>query len=103
MPLMIDQLHTGFSCSENPNDHDGDVTGKIQILVLTILSGFLSALAQSPTLERAIPSAAAPGKTVVVTFYGANLAGAMELWTSFPAQTALVSDKSDAGKATWRI
>jgi hypothetical protein len=45
---------------------------------------------QSPVISHAIPSAAAPGTTTTVTFFGENLSGATELWTSFAAQSVLV-------------
>ena len=51
------------------------------ILLLSACRG----LAQSPTLNHAVPSAVAPGKTTTVTFHGENLSGATELWTSFSA------------------
>ncbi len=60
-----------------------------------------TSLAQTPNLSHAIPSAAVPGKTIEVTFFGENLAGATALWTSFPAKTSLVRAADD--QAVWRI
>jgi len=56
--------------------------------------------AQSPSIDYALPSAVAPGKTTKVTFYGANLSGATELWTSFPAKIAPVptGETNDASR-----
>ncbi len=75
---------------------------------LTTLALALSAypgIAQSPALNYAAPSAVAPGKTTTVTFFGENLRGATELWTSFPAKAALTmtTNSSESGKATFQI
>ncbi len=61
--------------------------------------------AQSPVLNYALPSGAAPGKTTTITLFGDNLAGATELWTSFPGQTALDPDpaQGESSKPRYRL
>jgi hypothetical protein len=63
--------------------------------------------AQTPTLSHAVPSAAIPGQTNAITFFGDKLAGATELWTSFAAQVSRDPDnaktETDSGKIVYRI
>jgi Bacterial pre-peptidase C-terminal domain len=64
------------------------------------------ALPQSPVLSYLVPAAAPPGKTTDVTLFGNKLAGAVTLWTSFPARSLLVSgdpDSEPAGKVVFRL
>jgi hypothetical protein len=49
-------------------------------------------LAQTPALNYAVPAAIAPGKTTKVMLHGANLSGATNLWTSFPANATFLAD-----------
>jgi len=66
-----------------------------------------AALAQSPNLTHIIPAAAAPGKSTEVTFFGKNLGGATELWTSFPCEAVLArpngENEKETGKVTFRL
>jgi hypothetical protein len=50
----------------------------------------LSSFAAAPNVTRVSPSAAAPGKTTIITFLGDNLQGPVDLWTSFPCEVAPV-------------
>ena len=64
--------------------------------MLVVVLSICNSIAQSPSLNYAVPSSVAPGKTTAVTFFGENLNGAEELWTSFPAKVARVSsDKTN--------
>ena len=56
-------------------------------------------IAQGSALHYTVPSAAAPGKTTTVTFFGENLSEATALWTSFPAKVTRVSssETNDSG------
>jgi len=64
--------------------------------VLVVVISICNSIAQGPSLNYAVPSSVAPGKTTAVTFFGENLNGAEELWTSFPAKVARVSsDKTN--------
>ena len=66
-----------------------------------------SCIAQGPVLHYTVPSAAVPGKTTTVTFFGENLSEATALWTSFPAKVTRVSSSetndSDRGKIAFQI
>jgi hypothetical protein len=66
-----------------------------------------SSFAQSPNLTHIIPAAAAPGKSTEVTFFGKNLGGATELWTSFPCEAVLArpngENEKETGKVTFRV
>ena len=65
------------------------------------------AIAQNPSLTSAVPSAVAPGKTTTVAFFGEDLKGATELWTSFPAKVTGVSsddtNRTERGKVAFQI
>ena len=77
----------------------------LSTVALALLAGRLPA--QSPSLASATPSAITTGKPAVVTFTGANLAGAAELWTSFNAKTEVIphtgTNAADSGRATFRL
>jgi len=64
-------------------------------------------IAQGPALHYTVPSAAAPGKTTTVTFFGENLSEATALSTSFPAKVTRVSSSetndSGHGKVAFQI
>jgi len=59
-------------------------------LLIFVLLFPLSSFAATPNVTHVSPSAAAPGKTTVVTVLGDNLQGAVDLWTSFPCEVAPV-------------
>jgi hypothetical protein len=69
-------------------------------LLVFILATKLSA--QSPSLTKAVPSAAQPGRTATVELQGSGLVGATEVWTSFSAK-AVLRTNTEAGKATCQI
>jgi len=78
----------------------------VRLLNALILALAIShAIAQSPSLSYAVPSAVAPGKTTTVNFFGENLKGATKLWTSFPAKTALATatNSNESGTVTFQI
>ena len=83
------------------------VTKKRFVLVVLTIGSVWAAMAQSPRLSRAIPSAAAPGKTTEIIFHGENLAGISNLWTSFPAEVSFVGPDEhrelDGKKTTVRL
>lgn len=60
-----------------------------------------SVSAQTPVIQYALPGAASIGKSTAITFVGENLAGATELWTSFPAKTVLKSN--EAARVTFEL
>ena len=73
-----------------------------------ILGMFAAATqAQGPSIFTTSPQAVKPGTTVDVTICGGNLAGATQLWTSFPCQAVLSPDVKDNaknnGEAIYRI
>ncbi len=55
-------------------------------LLLTLLAGPVTGLAQSPSLTHTSPGALAPGQSLALTLHGANLSGATNLWTGFGAK-----------------
>ncbi len=63
--------------------------------------------AQQPSISSTSPQAAQPGAAIDVVLNGGNLAGPTQLWTSFPAETALSPDVKDNGtnaaQVTYRI
>ncbi len=64
-------------------------------------------LGAPPSIQRTTPYAVAPDKSVDVTFFGKDLAGATHLWTSFPAKVELTPDieknGTEGGKITFRL
>jgi len=60
------------------------------ICLVLVTCPTLSSFAAAPNVTRISPSAAASGKTTVVTFHGDNLQGAVDLWASFACEVALV-------------
>lgn len=61
-----------------------------------------SAFAQAPNPNHALPGAVAPGQSTELTFFGENLGGVTQLWTSFAASAELVSNP-DASRAVFRV
>jgi hypothetical protein len=80
---------------------DGRVTKRSLLTAVPALCGAMSGLAASPVITAVAP-AAAPGKSSEIALFGENLAGAVALWTSFPAEAAVVSATND-GRATFRL
>lgn len=70
-----------------------------------LLLGALAALPlrAEPTIEGARPLAVCPGRAVRVTFSGKDLRDDLELWTSFPARSALEDSGSDRSSATFLV
>ena len=62
---------------------------------------------QSPVLAHAQPGAARPGETTEVLFFGENLSGEAQLWTSFAAPavpgSATNSAERDSGRQVFRV
>lgn len=73
-------------------------TGLLLVFVATAQFAF----AQSPSLTHSTPGALAPGKTVEVTFHGANLVGATNLWTGVGAKV-LSAVATNAGVARLQV
>ena len=75
------------------------------LIAFLLISTACPVFSQSPSLNHAIPSAVAPGKTTLITFFGENLNGATELWTSFQAKVTRVptTNASESGKSTFQI
>ncbi len=68
-------------------------------LLFVVLPGSGRALlAQAPSIAALAPQAVKPGETVDLTIRGSGLAGATDLWTSFPAQAVLAPDVPNNGK-----
>ncbi len=63
--------------------------------------------AQAPSISYTLPSAVKPGQPTDVTVYGANLADAKGMWTSFPGAVELAPDVpkngQDKSKVVYRI
>jgi len=61
--------------------------------MIRVIAGSLtySLFAAAPNVTRISPLAAVPGKTTVITLFGDNLQGAVDLWTSFPCEVASVN------------
>lgn len=57
-----------------------------------------AAWAQIPAINATSPQAVAPGQTLPLKIRGGNLTGATQVWSSFPAETALATDVPDNGK-----
>lgn len=74
---------------------------------LRLLAAALVGLAVSPlaaqTLSHAVPGAVAPGRTTEITLHGAKLAGAARIWTSFPAQVEITSDRKEDAKVVCKL
>lgn len=74
------------------------------LLVVALVS---PCVAQPPAVSVAVPAAIAPGKPTDVTFYGANLAGAVGAWTSFGATVELTpgidGNGTKADQVTYRL
>lgn len=70
------------------------------LLFVPVLSFAISSalFAQEPSITSLQPQGAKPGEAVNVTVKGANLDGATQLWTSFPARVELAKDVKDNGK-----
>jgi len=68
-------------------------------LSLSLTIGFLagSSLAQSPSISGTSPQAIRPGESLDVKLKGGSLAGATELWSSFPCTAVLSPDVKDNG------
>ncbi|HUG19473.1 MAG TPA: pre-peptidase C-terminal domain-containing protein, partial [Planctomycetaceae bacterium] len=66
------------------------------LAILFSTSGLLSA--QTPTVSVVSPQGLTPGQTVPVKISGGNLAGATQLWTSFPTTSQLSTATPDNGK-----
>ena len=67
------------------------------LLTFAVVLPFTS-FAAAPNLTRVSPAAIAPGKATVVTLFGDDLQGAVDLWTSFPCELAPASSNSTAFK-----
>jgi len=63
---------------------------------------FSTAFAQSPSFTHTTPGALAPGKMEEVTFHGANLVGATNLWTGVQAKV-LTAVATNAGAARFQV
>lgn len=61
-------------------------------LVVALMLHPTPAVTAAPSITSLLPAAAKPGTTTLVTLRGENLAGATELWTSFPAAVARVAE-----------
>src|SRR5712692_8568423 len=88
--------------------HCRHFTGKRILIGAMVWTCLLpAAFAQSPNLTHIFPAAAGPGKSTEVTFFGKNLGGATELWTSFPCETVLArpggENEKETGKVTFRL
>ncbi len=63
--------------------------------------------AQPPTIVSTSPQAAKPGETIDVKIQGGNLAGAAQLWASFPATitlpTEIAGNGTSAGEVVYRV
>jgi len=57
-----------------------------------------AAWAQIPAITSTSPLAVVPGQTVPVKIRGGGLAGATQVWSSFPAEPTLAADVPDNGK-----
>lgn len=71
------------------------------LLALTVAAPWLgmpSAGAQEPAISLLSPQAVLPGATTDVTVRGSNLAGARDVWTSFPGTAVLAPDVAENGE-----
>ncbi len=57
-----------------------------------------AAWAQIPAITSTSPQAVIPGQTLAVKIRGGGLAGATQIWSSFPAEPTLAADVPDNGK-----
>ena len=74
------------------------LTGIAFALMLTESRSFAE-----PQITGMSPGAAKPGEAVDVTITGKELAGASQLWTSFPAEVSLAPDVKDNGTLADRV
>lgn len=74
----------------------------VRVLLAALLAGAPACFGQSPSLTHAGPGALAPGKTTELTFLGANLAGATNLWTGFGAKV-ISANATNANAAKFQI
>lgn len=80
---------------------------RVLLVSLLTLSTTSLALAQAPSISSTSPQAVEPGKATDIKLRGGNLAGAAEVWTSFPSEAALTPDidknGENAAEVTWRL
>ena len=65
-------------------------------LAVAILLHPLETSAAAPSVSRVQPVAVIPGTTTTITLHGENLNGAVDLWTSFPAEVSRSADGDHA-------
>lgn len=68
------------------------------VFLLNLLSASDQSNAQVPTISVVSPQGLAPGQTIPLKITGGNLAGATQLWTSFPTTSQLSTEAPDNGK-----
>ncbi len=61
---------------------------RMTLLSLALVNLASNAFAAAPNVTRISPSAAAPGTITGLAFFGGDLQGAVDLWTSFPCEVA---------------
>ncbi len=75
---------------------------KAFLIFLLSAAPILSAIGQSPVVNRIQPLAVAPGKATELSIYGEHLSGA-RLWTSFTLRETSLSGMTNADRATFLI
>ncbi len=71
----------------------------LQVLVgITCCVTGSAAWAQIPAISSTSPQAVLPGQTLPVKIRGGGLAGATQIWTSFPTEATLAADVPENGK-----
>lgn len=71
------------------------------VLATSIATGLAAHAAESPRITRSVPTAAAPGQTVEITFTGERLDSMTSLWTSFPSNGEKI--KSSRNEAVFQL
>jgi len=71
------------------------------VTIAALLAG--RAEAQAPSISQVSPQAVQPGEQVDLTLTGGNLAGASDLWTSFPCESTLSPDVAENGKQNDKV
>jgi hypothetical protein len=78
-------------------------SGIIPLFFLALCASFTVAQAAPPTIAYIEPQAVLPGEAIDLTVRGSNLAGATELWTSFPCGIELAADIEKNGTQADRV
>jgi hypothetical protein len=81
-----------------PRQGLSSIVRSIGLLLAVGLIVPVSTLAQAPSISVVSPQGFAPGQSLSVKISGGNLAGATQLWTSFPATSGLSTESPDNGK-----